>query len=145
MLCKENCLIYCYPKFSINKNIYFNKLLFIAVTEARPTINMDAPTEHKVKIGSDTDIKINFTAAPKPTDEWTVNGNVIIKSKRLTSAVDEETVTLTIRKVQKEDAGDYTLKLINIYGDAKINIKLTVLRKFFFIFNFIHLINIIKI
>lgn len=94
-------------------------------------ISVDTPTEYKVKCGVDTNICINFTAAPKPTDEWTVNGNIIIKSKRLLPTVDEETATLTIKKVEKEDAGNYTLKLTNIHGVATTDIKLIVIRKFY--------------
>ena len=74
-------------------------------------------------------MNVNFTAAPKPTDEWFVNNKIIKKSNRITSVVNEESASLTIKKVQKEDSGDYTLKLTNVHGDATLNIKLIVLCK----------------
>lgn len=74
---------------------------------------------------------VNFTASPKPTDEWTVNERIVQKSKRIVPTVDEESATLTIKKVQKEDVGNYKLKLTNIHGDATINIKLIIMRTYF--------------
>lgn len=97
--------------------------------EAPPTISMDSPKVYKVKTGDDVEMGVNFTAAPKPTDEWTVNGRVIQKSKKLIPTIDEESATLTIKKVQKDDVGDYTLKLTNVHGDATINIQLIIMRK----------------
>jgi hypothetical protein len=90
---------------------------------------MDSPNVYRVKAGDDVEMTVNFTAAPKPTDEWSVNADVINKSKRIIQTLHDESATLTIKKVQRTDIGDYSLKITNIHGDATINIKLIVMRK----------------
>lgn len=51
-----------------------------------PKIKIDStPKEYKVKKGDDVDIKVNFTAYPTPTDEWTVNGTIIQNNKRVST------------------------------------------------------------
>ena len=75
---------------------------------------------------------MKFSATPKPSDEWTVNGNVIIKSKRVVSSIDEESAVLTISKIQEEDVGDYTLKLVNNVGEAAIEINVVIVREYNF-------------
>ena len=97
--------------------------------ESPPTISTDSPKLYKVKNGDDVEMVVNFTAAPAPIDEWTVDGKIIQKSKRTSANVTEESASLSIKKVQKEDIGNYTLKLTNSHGDASINIKLIVMRK----------------
>ena len=98
---------------------------------------MDSPKLYKVKVGDDVEMCVNFTAAPKPMGEWSVNGHVIQKSNRIIPTIDEESATLTIKKVHKEDLGDYTLKLINVHGDSTISIKLIIMRKFIIIITFV--------
>lgn len=57
--------------------------LFLEVKIA-PKIKIDStPKEYKVKKGEDVNIEVKFTASPTPTDEWTVNGTVIKKNKRV--------------------------------------------------------------
>ena len=91
---------------------------------------MDTPKLYKVKPGEDVEITVDFTAAPNPKDEWSVNGLVLQKSKRALTTINEESASLTIKKVQKEDIGNYSLKLSNVHGDASINIELVVMRKY---------------
>lgn len=75
---------------------------------------------------------MKFSATPKPSDEWTVDGNVIVKSKRVVSSIDEESAVLTIRKIQEEDVGDYALKLVNNVGEATIDISVVIVREYNF-------------
>lgn len=76
---------------------------------------------------------MKFSATPKPSDEWTVSGNVIAKkSKRVVSSIDEESAALTIRKIQEEDVGDYALKLVNNVGEAAIEISVVIVREYNF-------------
>lgn len=91
---------------------------------------MDSPKEYRVKKDDDVTITVKFTATPKPTTEWSVNGKVVPKSKRIIPTIDEESATLTIKKVQEEDIGDYTLKLTNTCGEASTDISLIIMRKY---------------
>lgn len=99
------------------------------VVESAPTISTDSPKLYKAKKGDDVEMTISFTAAPKPEDEWSVNGKVIQKSTRLLPMIGEESASLTIKKVQPDDMGIYSMKLKNEHGDATMNIELIVMRK----------------
>lgn len=39
--------------------------------------------EYKVKKGNDVTMEVKFVSTPPPTDEWSVNGTVIKKSKKV--------------------------------------------------------------
>lgn len=95
-----------------------------------PKINPDTPKKYKVRKGEDVEIVVKFSSTPKPNDEWTVNGYVVTKSKRVVPSIDEESAILTIRKIQEEDVGDYTLKLMNNVGEASIEINVVIVREY---------------
>lgn len=80
--------------------------------------------------GDDVEVVVKFTATPTPTDEWTVNGRVVKKSKRIVTSIDECTAVLTIRDVQEKDIGDYNLRLTNTHGEDSIEINVIVVRKY---------------
>ncbi|XP_011496107.1 PREDICTED: titin-like [Ceratosolen solmsi marchali] len=125
----KNCTIEDALEYSVTAtNVKCSSKLKVKVIEAPPIISMNSPNIYRVKAGDDIEMNVNFTAAPKPTDEWTVNGNLIQKSKRIIQTLNDEFAALTIRKVQKSDIGDYTLKVTNVHGDATINIKLIVMQ-----------------
>lgn len=104
----------------------------ILVIEVAPKISPDTPKKYKVRKGEDLEIVVKFTATPKPNDEWTVNGHVVTKSKRVVPSIDEESAILTIRKIQEEDVGDYILKLMNNVGEASIEINVVIVREYLF-------------
>lgn len=83
--------------------------------------------------GDDIDIIVRFTATPTPVDEWTVNGCILKKSKRIISSIDECSAVLTIRDVQEKDFGDYNLKLTNPHGEDSIEINVIVVGKYLYI------------
>ncbi|TGZ48419.1 hypothetical protein DBV15_02782 [Temnothorax longispinosus] len=86
-------------------------------------------TSSRLKIeGDDIDIVVKFTAKPIPIDEWTVNGRVLKKSKRIIPSIDECSAVLTIRDVQEKDFGDYNLKLTNPHGEDSIEINVIVVQ-----------------
>lgn len=98
--------------------------------EAPPKINPDTPKKYKVSKGDDVEIVVKYTGTPKPSDEWTVNGHVVTKSKRVVPSINEESATLTIKKIQEEDVGDYTLKLVNHVGESSIEINVVIVREY---------------
>lgn len=82
----------------------------------------------------DIDIIVKFTATPAPIDEWTVNGRLLRKSKRIIPSIDECSAVLTIRDVQEKDFGDYNLKLTNPHGEDSIEINVIVVRKYLHVY-----------
>ncbi|KAK9307269.1 hypothetical protein QLX08_002302 [Tetragonisca angustula] len=88
--------------------------------------------------GKDGEFKATFTADPIPEMIWYFKGEEIpADDSRLKSTVDhkpandkltETTVTLNVPNCSKEDTGEYTLKLINKYGEAEASAILNLLR-----------------
>ncbi|CAK9803493.1 sls [Anthophora plagiata] len=109
-------------------NVKTSTKLRVEVIETPPKISPDTPKRYKVRKGEDVEIVVKYSATPKPSDEWTVNGHVVTKSKRVTPLIDEESATLTIKKIQEEDVGDYTLKLANNVGETSIEIKVVIVQ-----------------
>lgn len=102
----------------------------ITVLETPPKIYPDTLKKYKTMKGNDIDIIVKFTATPTPVDEWTVNGHILKKSKRIISSIDECSAILTIRDMQEKDLGDYNLKLTNPHGEDNIEINVIVMRKY---------------
>lgn len=44
---------------------------------------MEGPKEFRVKKGEDVTMEVQFKATPPPTAEWTVNGTVVVPSKKV--------------------------------------------------------------
>lgn len=106
----------------------------IIVIETSPKIDPDTLRKYKTMKGNDIDIIVKFTATPTPVDEWTVNGHILRKSKRIIPSIDECSAVLTIRDVQEKDFGDYNLKLTNSHGEDSIEINVIVVRKYLHIY-----------
>lgn len=54
----------------------------ISVTETAPKIAV-ANREYRIKKGEDVNIQVKYISTPSPKEEWTVNGKVVQKSKRV--------------------------------------------------------------
>lgn len=58
------------------------------VIESAPKINMEqVQKEYRLRKGEDVKITIKYAAVPQPQDEWTINGKVIKKSKRVSCLI----------------------------------------------------------
>lgn len=90
--------------------------------------------EYKVKENDDVTLEVKFTGKPQPTDEWTVNGKVIKKSKKMSKTVTENSASLTIFKTQEEDEGNYTVKLTNPIGEDSTDIKVIFMSEYRHVF-----------
>ncbi|XP_054276640.1 titin-like [Macrosteles quadrilineatus] len=108
-------------------NVKTSSKLKVEKIEIAPRIK-EAPKEYKVKKGEDVTIEVKFTASPPPTDEWTVNGTLIKKSKKVDYTISEESASLTIKKVEEVDVGSYTLRLKNTIGEAFAEMTLIIMQ-----------------
>ena len=109
-------------------NVKSSSKLKIEIIETPPKIIADTK-EFKVRKGEDVILEVKYTARPQPTDEWIVDGMLIQKSKRITSKLTESSASLTIRQVEEEDAGAYTIKLKNNCGEAFAELNLVLMGK----------------
>ncbi|CAH1395279.1 unnamed protein product [Nezara viridula] len=110
----------------IAMNIKTTTKLKIEVIETAPKIQVAEKT-YKVQRGEDVEIVVKFTGTPKPSAEWSVNGTVIIPNKRISSKVEEDSATLTIKKVVDTDVGNYVVKLKNSVGEASAELTLIII------------------
>lgn len=116
--------------------------VLLSVIEAAPKITLDK-REYKVKQGEDVTIEVKFTSTPPPQEEWSVNGTVIKKSKRIIPTITESSASLTITKVEEKDVGEYTIVLTNSVGEAseKITVIIMGMYNFNFKLNFASIYN----
>lgn len=95
-----------------------------------PTIQLKQNV-YKVRELENVTFTIPFTAAPKPEAEWFTSGAVVKTTPRKKKTLDEDSATLTIKKVVDDDAGEYTIKLKNPIGDVEASLTLIILSKLF--------------
>lgn len=86
-------------------------------------------TVYKVRENEDVTFTIPFGGTPTPEAEWFTSDTIVKTTPRKKKTIDEESATLTIRRVVDEDAGDYTIKLTNPVGDVSAALKLILLSK----------------
>lgn len=80
-----------------------------------------------MKRGTDVTLYVNYEANPQPNDEWVVNSKIIKKSKHMKPSIDSKSASLTIKKVENNDAGIYRLKLENNCGEIEVDISIIVI------------------
>ncbi|XP_069971392.1 obscurin-like isoform X4 [Penaeus vannamei] len=69
--------------------------------------------------------KAVVSGKPEPEFKWLKNGGTIVASNRVIMERDPEgLIRLTIKRITPEDAGQYTLKVWNDYGEASCHGKL---------------------
>nr|CAD7570417.1 unnamed protein product [Timema californicum] len=109
-------------------NVKTSSKLKVEIIETAPRINIEALQKvYKVNKGDDVNISVKYSSTPSPTDEWSVNGKVIKKSKRIIPALTEESASLTIKKVEDNDVGTYTIRLKNNCGEASAELTLIIM------------------
>uniref|UniRef100_A0A8D8SBW9 Titin n=1 Tax=Cacopsylla melanoneura TaxID=428564 RepID=A0A8D8SBW9_9HEMI len=104
-----------------------SKLRVERPVEQAPAIAPPPPTEVLIRKGEDFKLEVNFKALPPPKAEWTVNGNVIVPSKRIIPTLEEDSASLTITQFEDKDLGEYTLTLTNSLGHASSSTKVILL------------------
>ena len=79
--------------------------------------------------GQSVAVEIPFGGSPQPTAQWQYKDGRLPDSRRFKEDTIKNMTSLTMSKVQRSDAGPYTLKLGNKYGESIFNITLVVLGK----------------
>lgn len=96
-----------------------------------PTLTLDDKDKiYKVKENDDVTFRVKLSGTPKPEAEWYTSGKVVKKSPRIAKTSDEQSASLTIKKVVDEDVGEYTVKIKNPCGEAEANLTLIIMSKF---------------
>lgn len=99
------------------------------VIPSPPTISLDQ-TEIKKLPGEDVTVTVKISGTPKPEVEWSANGTVIRKTKRIYPETQDSFATLTIKQLIESDDAEYTIKLRNAYGDAEASLRLIIISEF---------------
>lgn len=84
---------------------------------------------YKVRENEDVTFTIPIAGTPKPEAEWFTSGTVVKSTPHKKKTLDEDSASLTIKKVVDDDAGEYTIKLTNPVGDVSASLKLIILSK----------------
>jgi hypothetical protein len=82
-----------------------------------------------LKAGTSVALELPFTASPQPTVTWKFKGGHMPDMRRFKEDSIYNMTSLTMSKVVKTDAGDYSLGLENPHGKAAFSIKVIILGK----------------
>lgn len=72
-------------------------------------------------------MSIKFSGIPQPEAEWSTSKKVCVKSDRVIPTLDEQSASLTIKKVIEEDEDTYTIRLVNPVGKAEATLHLIIM------------------
>lgn len=120
-------------KISFLDLFYVNLILknLILDIQEPPTLTLDDKDKiYKVKENEDVTFTVKLSGTPKPEAEWFTSGKVVKKSPRIAKTSDDQSASLTIKKVVDDDVGEYTVKVKNPCGEAEANLTLVIMSKF---------------
>jgi len=80
--------------------------------------------------GKSTIVEVPFTAAPHPSVTWKWNGQQLPDPTRTTAQTLHNVTSLTLNRIQRPDAGTYTLLLENNTGKATFAVKVKVIGEY---------------
>ncbi|CAH1785276.1 unnamed protein product [Owenia fusiformis] len=94
----------------------------------RPEIDTsNLPKEITVRAGQDFKIEMPHKGFPKPTSEWTRNGEPVKESPREKIEVTDDKAILKVTKAKRGDTGPYKVKLKNASGEGTAEVQVNVL------------------
>lgn len=106
---------------------------FVFKFTAKPYITSSSPTQLHQLLGATVNLFCQAKGTPEPDVVWSKNGAPLLNSKRVTIALDKETVE--IRDLQRSDSGTYTCTFTNSMGAVSQQIILIVEGWNFFYFS----------
>lgn len=109
----------------------FNLVPKPKVQEVKPP-HFEEPLKPSVSAvrGDSAVLSVVVSAYPRAKYTWYFNGREIRSSQKYIITEDNRRITLTIRDVQPEDSGEYTVRADNEYGDTTCTATLNILRKY---------------
>lgn len=114
----------------VAENVKSSSKLKVEIIKIAPIISLDDLNKiYKVKKDDDITFNVKFTATPKPNDEWFVSGSLVKKADRIIPRLDEQSASLTIKKIVETDAGEYTIKLKNVIGEVETSIRVIYMKE----------------
>ncbi|KAG5677714.1 hypothetical protein PVAND_007446 [Polypedilum vanderplanki] len=114
----------------VAENVKSTTKLKVEIIKSAPVIALeDLNKTYKVKKDDEVTFTVKFTATPKPDCEWTVSEKIIKKSDRYEPKVNDQSASLTIKKIVENDAGEYTVKLRNVVGEVETSLKVIYMKQ----------------
>ena len=113
--------------FFLNQKYQIIFFFFVEIKMPPSILLEDNDKIYKIRKNDDVSFNIKFNGTPKPDIEWATNKTIIKKSPRTIPKVEDQSACLTIKKVKEDDAGEYTIKLRNICGEAEASLKLIIM------------------
>ncbi|ESO04852.1 hypothetical protein HELRODRAFT_191479 [Helobdella robusta] len=82
-----------------------------------------------LKAGTSASVEVPFTGSPQPKIIWNYEGRPLRESRRVRVDNDHDLTTLILSRVDRSDAGTYSLKLENDFGSGQLKVKVIVIDK----------------
>lgn len=108
----------------VAENVKSITKLKVEIIKSAPVIALDDLNKtYRVKEDDEVTFNVKFNATPKPDGEWTVSDKVIKKSNRHEPIINEQSASLTIKRIVETDAGEYTIRLRNVCGQVETSLR----------------------
>jgi hypothetical protein len=110
----------------------FSKTKKYFIFSVPPKFNLDRSFKNTIimKVKTSKVIEVPFVASPMPKITWAFNDGKFSDERRVTVETIRGMTALTISRAERQDAGDYTLKIENKFGTISMMIHVRVLGKF---------------
>lgn len=114
----------------VASNVKTTTKLKVEIIKSKPVIALDDMNKvYKVREEEDVTFTIKFNATPKPEAEWSVAETIIKRSDRIEPVINEQSASLTIKKIVETDAGEYKIRLKNSCGEAETTMRVIYMSK----------------
>ena len=111
-----------------------NSLTYL-ISTVPPSLKLEDFKDNLVlKEGQSISIEIPYSANPQPKVHWQFNSGPVPSSRNLTVDTIRNMTSLSIGHAVAENAGKYTVNLVNPYGKESLTLKVTVLCKLVILF-----------
>ena len=94
---------------------------------APPKLTFDGRYENlRVPVDGTIKISVNMDADPVPSVTWYKDGRLLLSSRHVTVDTDEYMSTLVMRRITRDDSGDYKILAKNEWGTSEVDFSIFV-------------------
>jgi hypothetical protein len=101
------------------------------VVQEKPRLDIadESMLAQKQRVNNQWKIEVKFSGFPKPSVSWSRDGRKIESTKQCSIYVDEDSTTIAIYSLTRDDSGVYTVTATNSAGSTSLDLHLRVIGK----------------
>jgi len=101
----------------------------VLVVQEKPRLEVvdDSQLNQKQRVNNQWKVEVKFTGFPKPQISWSKDGQKIESTKKCSLYVDEESTTIAIYALARDNTGLYQVSATNSAGTTTLDLNLRVI------------------